>query len=64
MAEHYIELPSWESLTLTVESALASRDLYFDFAASVKSPCPMKLDGHFAAFLLSCAEPTIVAEAA
>jgi hypothetical protein len=55
LAEHDFDLPDWDSLTLIVESALASRDLYF--AASMTRPTHKQLDEHFAAFVLSCAEP-------
>lgn len=62
IAEHDFDLPYWDSLTLIVESALASRDLYF--VASMTRPTQTQLDEHFAAFVLSCAEPTCESEAA
>jgi len=60
LAEHELELPGWDVLTLIVESALASRDLYF--VASINRPCQMKLDEHFAAFVLSCAVQAMESE--
>ena len=44
MSEHDLEVPGWDSLTLIVESALASRDLLF--AASINRPGQMELDEH------------------
>jgi hypothetical protein len=62
IAEHDIELPGWEALTRILEAALSSRDLYF--AASLHHPSQENLDEHFAAFVLSCAQPVIESEAA
>jgi hypothetical protein len=62
LAERDLELPDWEALTLIIESALASRDLYY--AASMTRPTQACLDEHFAAFVLSYALPAIAPEAA
>ena len=57
ISEHDLALPGWDLLPLIVESALASRDLFY--AASINRPCQMELDEHFAAFVPSCAEASI-----
>ena len=56
LIEQDLELPGWDTLTLLIESALASRDLYF--AAALEKPGPSRLAQHFEAFVLACVLPS------
>ncbi len=50
IAEHDIKLPGWEALTLIVEAALTSRDLFF--TAALQRPDERELQDVFQDFVL------------
>ena len=55
--EHDVAVPDTDALTTIVESALASRDLYF--VAALEKPDAKSLARHFHSFVLDCLAQTL-----